>query len=145
MARPKNNRVVFEPPLYKVFVPKGTGGIPPEKVRISLDEFEAVRLADYNGLTHEEASEAMEISRSTFSRLIEKARKKIADIVINGKELVIEGGNVHFRNNIIKCLDCSSLIKTKMEECVSECPSCHSHNLMNFAGSFGHGDCCSQI
>lgn len=145
MSRPKSNRIVFEPPLYKVFVPKGDSGKSPEKVRISLDEFEAVRLADYNGLTHEEASEAMEISRSTFTRLIEKARKKIADIVINGKELVIEGGNVHFRNNIIQCMDCSYMIKTKIEECVTECPTCHSHNLMNFAGSFGHGECCTNV
>jgi predicted DNA-binding protein (UPF0251 family) len=145
MSRPENNRIVFEPPLYKVFVPKGDLGRPPEKVRISLDEFEAVRLADYNGLTHEEASEAMEISRSTFSRMIEKARRKIADIVINGKEIVIEGGNVHFRNNVIKCLDCNVVVKTKIEECVTECPSCHSSNLLNFAGSFGHGDCCTHV
>lgn len=145
MSRPKNNRIVFEPPLYKVFVPKGAEGMSPEKVRISLDEFEAVRLADYNGLTHEEASVAMEISRSTFTRLIEKARRKIADIVINGKELVIEGGNVHFRNNVIKCLDCNVVVKTKIDDCVTECPTCHSHNLLNFAGSFGHGDCCTHV
>ncbi len=145
MSRPKTNRIVFEPPLYKVFVPKGGGVMPPEKVRISLDEFEAVRLADYNGLTHEEASIAMEISRSTFTRLIENARRKIADIMINGKELVIEGGNVHFKNNIIKCLDCSNVVKTSIEVCVTECPTCHSHNLLNFAGSFGHGECCTHV
>ncbi len=142
MARPKNYRIVFEPPLYKVFTPQGGADRPLEQVHVSLDEFEAVRLADYTGLTHAEASEAMEISRSTFSRLIEKARNKLADIVINGKQLIIEGGNVHFRNNIIKCLDCKILYKTKIEECVTECPACHSNNLMDFAGSYGHGDCC---
>ncbi|NPA35569.1 MAG: DUF134 domain-containing protein [Chlorobi bacterium] len=145
MPRPKNNRIVFEPPLYKVFVPKGEDSVKPGKVKIGLDEIEAVRLADYNGLTHEEASVAMQISRSTFTRLIEKARKKIADIVINGKELVIEGGNVHFKNNVIKCLDCHVVVKTKIEECITECPTCHSHNLLNFAGSYGHGDCCTNI
>ncbi len=142
MARPKNKRIVFEPPLYKIFSPQGSGDVLLDKVRISLDEFEAVRLADYSGLTHKEASEVMEISRPTFSRLIEKARKNIADIVINGKQLIIEGGSVHFRNNIVKCLDCKSLYKTKIEECVTECPVCHSNNLMDFAGSYGHGDCC---
>jgi predicted DNA-binding protein (UPF0251 family) len=142
MARPKNNRIVFEPPVYKVFTPQGSESVLLEQVRISLDEFEAVRLADYSGLTHKEASEAMEISRSTFSRLIEKARKKIADIMINGKQLTIEGGSVHFRNNIIKCLDCNVLVKIKIEECVAECPTCHSHNLIDLAGSYGHGDCC---
>ncbi len=143
MARPKNNRSVFEPPLYKIFAPQGGERIPLEQVRISLDEFEAVRLADYSGLSHEEASESMKISRSTFSRLIEKARKKTADLVINGKQLIIEGGSVHFRNNIIKCLDCKSLYKTKIEECVTECPACHSNNLLDFAGSYGHGNCCT--
>ena len=50
-----------------------------------------------------EAAEEMEISRPVFSRLIEQARKKIAQLIINGHLLSIEGGNIHFRKNIIKC------------------------------------------
>ena len=142
MPRPKNKRIVYEPPLFTEFKPIGVAGRSLEQVSLSLDEFEAIRLADYIGLSHEEASEEMEISRSTFTRLIEKARKKIADFVMNGKLLTIEGGNVHFRNNIIRCLDCGHMFKTKIRISIIECPSCKSNNLLNLAGGFGHGKCC---
>jgi len=55
-----------------------------------LDEFEAIRLADYEGLYHEKAAEQMNISRSTFGRIIDNARSKVADTIINGKALQIE-------------------------------------------------------
>ena len=142
MPRPKNKRIVFEPPLFTEFKPIGIASRTLEQISLSLDEFEAVRLADYSGLSHEEASEEMEISRSTFTRLIEKARKKMADFLMNGKILSIEGGNVHFRNNIIQCLDCGHMFKTKIGMPIMECPSCKSNNLLNVAGGFGHGKCC---
>ena len=142
MPRPKNKRIVYEPPLFTEFKPIGIAGRSLEQVSLSLDEFEAVRLADYNGFSHEEASEEMEISRSTFTRLIEKARKKMADFVMNGKILTIEGGNVHFRNNIIQCLDCGHMFKTKIGMSIIECPSCKSKKVLNLAGGFGHGKCC---
>ena len=142
MPRPKNKRIVYEPPLFTEFKPVGIAGRSLEQVSLSLDEFEAVRLADYNGFSHEEASEEMEISRSTFTRLIEKARKKMADFVMNGKILTIEGGNVHFRNNIIQCLDCGHMFKTKIGMSIIECPSCKSKKVLNLAGGFGHGKCC---
>ncbi|MDX2443086.1 MAG: DUF134 domain-containing protein [Bacteroidales bacterium] len=142
MPRPKNKRIVFEPPLFTEFKPIGIASRTLEQISLSLDEFEAVRLADYSGLSHEEASGEMEISRSTFTRLIEKARKKMADFLMNGKILSIEGGNVHFRNNIIQCLDCGHMFKTKIEMPIMECPSCKSNNLLNVAGGFGHGKCC---
>jgi len=143
MPRPKSNRIVHLPPLFTEFKPVGLKGQSIQQVFLTLDEFEALRLADNAGLSHEEAADEMEISRSTFSRLIEKARKKIADFIIQGKMLTIEGGNVHFRNNIIRCEDCGYMFKTNFNETFSECPSCHSKNLMNLAGGFGHGKCCS--
>lgn len=142
MPRPKNNRIVHEPPLFSEFKPIGVKGQTLEQVILSLDEFEAIRLADYMKLSHEEASEEMEISRSTFTRLIEQAREKIADFIIKGKLLNIEGGNIHFRNNIIRCQSCGHMFKIKFNESISECPACHSKNLINLAGGFGHGRCC---
>jgi predicted DNA-binding protein (UPF0251 family) len=113
-----------------------------EQILMTLDEFEALRLADFIGLSHAEAADEMEISRSTFTRLIEKARKKIADFLIQGKLLTIEGGSIHFRNNIIHCQDCGHMFKTNIDNAISECPACHSKNLLNLAGGFGHGKCC---
>ena len=144
MSRPKNNRIVHEPPIFTDFKPIGVRGVSLEQVIMSLDEYEAFRLADHMGLSHEEAAEEMEISRPTFSRLIEKARTKIADFIITGKILNIDGGNVHFRNNIIKCQSCGQMFKTKFSDEITECPACHSQNLLNLAGGFGHGKCCSH-
>jgi len=144
MPRPKNNRIVHEPPIFTDFKPVGLKGLALEQIQLSLDEFEAFRLADHIGLSHEEAAEEMEISRPTFSRLIEKARTKIASFIIEGKMLNIDGGNIHFRNNIIKCQSCGHMFRIKFNDTITECPACHSQNLLNLAGGFGHGKCCSH-
>ncbi len=142
MPRPQDNRIVHEPPLYSEFKPMGVRGRNLEQILLTLDEFEAFRLADFIGLSHAEAADEMEISRSTFTRLVEKARKKIADFLIQGKLLTIEGGSIHFRNNIIHCQDCGHMFKTNIDNAITECPACHSKNLLNLAGGFGHGKCC---
>ncbi len=144
MPRPKNNRIVHEPPRFSVFKPVGLRSADTEQISFSLDEFEAIRLADQQGLSHAEASDEMEISRSTFTRLIEQARKKIADFLINGRLLVIEGGNIHFRKNLIRCQDCGHMFNINFNDPFTECPSCKSKNLLNLAGGFGHGHCCSN-
>ena len=61
---------------------------------MTLDEFESLRLADLEGLYQEEASARMKVSRSTFSRIVETARRKVADALVHGKVLGIEGGPV---------------------------------------------------
>lgn len=142
MPRPEKNRIVNKPPLFSEFKPLGVSANSLMQVLLSLDEYEAFRLADYEGLSHSEAAEEMEISRSTFTRLIEKARKKIADFIIQGKVLSIEGGNIHFRRNIIKCMDCGHMFKINIGDKFNECPDCSSTNLLNYAGGFGHGQCC---
>jgi len=143
MSRPQGNRIVLEPPLFSEFKPLGIKGQNLERIHLTLDEFEALRLADHLGLSQATASNAMEISRSTFSRLIEKARKKITDFLIQGKLLTIEGGSIHFRNNIIHCQDCGHMFKININIAINECPACHSKNLLNLAGGFGHGKCCN--
>jgi predicted DNA-binding protein (UPF0251 family) len=64
-----------------------------EEVVLTLDEFEAVRLKDLEGLDQEECAKKMNISQPTFHRLVTMARRKIADSIVNGKALKIEGGN----------------------------------------------------
>ena len=142
MPIPQYNRIVHEPPLFSDFKPIGVRGHGLKQIFLTLDEFEAFRLADQLGFSHAMAADEMEISRSTFSRLIEKARKKIADFIIQGRLLTIEGGSVHFRVNIIQCKDCGHMFKTNFEHNIRECPACHSKKIMNLAGNFGHGKCC---
>ncbi len=142
MSRPKNNRIVYEPPSYTEFKPVGAAIKSLEEIQLSLDEFEAVRLADLLGMSHEEAAREMEISRSTFSRLIVKSRKKIAEFFIYGKLLTVSGGNIHFRKNIIKCSHCGHMFKIDIGTVIQACPECGSENLLSLAGGFGHGECC---
>ena len=144
MPRTEKDRIVHTPPLFTEFKPIGIPVQELVSVVLTLDEFEAFRLADYNGLSHAEGAEEMGISRSTFTRLIEKSRKKISDFIIEGRVLSIDGGNVHFRNNIIRCQDCGQMFKTTIHKEVAECPHCHSSNLLNLAGGFGHGKCCRK-
>lgn len=144
MPRPKNNRMVQEPPLFVEFKPTGIAGKNLQQTWLSLDEFEAVRLADYEGMSHEEAANEMHVSRPTFSRLVDRARSKIAGFLVRGELLTIDGGNIHFKNNILRCLDCGHMFKTTMLKTVTQCPGCHSDRLENLAGGFGHGKCCSH-
>jgi predicted DNA-binding protein (UPF0251 family) len=144
MARPRNNRIVDNPPLFNEFKPVGVAGRELSKIYLSIDEYEAIRLADKLQLSHLDASKEMDVSRSTFSRLIESARQKIAEFIITGKMLTIEGGNIHFTNNIIKCFDCGHMFNIRIDEHFNECPECKSKNLINIAGNYGHGSCCVE-
>ena len=144
MPRPEKKRIVNTPPLFNSFKPTGFMRTSLQTISMSLDEYEAIRLADYEGLDHAEAAEFMEISRSTFTRLIEKARKKMSAFIIEGAELSIEGGNIHFRGNIIRCLDCGHMFNTEFSQPFNKCPSCSSERLVDVAGGYGHGQCCNR-
>ena len=92
MARPKNCRRVQGKPNCTVFKPAGIPASALETVTLTLDEFEAVRLADLEGTYHEQAANRMNVSRQTFGRIIETARGKIARALVEGLALRIEGG-----------------------------------------------------
>jgi uncharacterized protein len=94
MTRPKCYRNVCGIPDKNYFKPRGIPTVDLEEVVLSLDEFEAIRLADLEQLYQEEAAVRMNVSRQTFGRIINEAHKKIADVLINAKALKIEGGNV---------------------------------------------------
>ena len=144
MPRSKKEKIVHSPPLFSVYKPAGIMRSELQRLSLALDEYEAIRLADYLGLDHTEAAQEMGISRSTFSRLIEKARQKTARFFIEGKELCIEGGKIHFRGNVIRCHDCGHMFNIDIGQSISKCPECHSANLVNLAGGFGHGLCCTE-
>lgn len=90
-GRPKKYRVVRQDIRISQFSPRGRPGRPDE-ANLNMDEFEAVRLADYMGLSQKEAAQSMHISQQTFSRILTQARKKIADGLVNGKIIKIQGG-----------------------------------------------------
>lgn len=142
MARNPKARAISHPPLFTTFKPAGVAGTKLETITLELDEYEAIRLADYDGLEHEQAAQAMGISRSTFTRLVERARKKMASMLIEGAKLVIDGGSIHFKENIYQCKACNHRFRASILEERRECPMCHSAELVDFARGFGHGTCC---
>jgi predicted DNA-binding protein (UPF0251 family) len=93
MPRPRLCRRVWLQPNVTYFKPAGVRMIDLEESILAVDEFEAVRLKDLLGLEQEEAAKKMNISQPTFHRLVLSARKKIADAIVNGKAIKIEGGN----------------------------------------------------
>ena len=94
MARPKCCRLVGGEPRQSYFKPRGIPLTELEEVVLGVDELEALRLGDLEGLYHQEAAERMHVSRPTFGRIIEAARRKVADALVNAKALKIEGGTV---------------------------------------------------
>ena len=93
MPRPRRSRRVGLQPNVTYFKPAGIRLIELEETILAVDEFEAVRLKDFLSLDQEKAAQKMNISQPTFHRLVLSARKKIADAIVNGKAIRIEGGN----------------------------------------------------
>jgi predicted DNA-binding protein (UPF0251 family) len=93
MPRPRRCRRVWFEPNVNYFKPAGIPMAHLAENVVTVDEFEAVRLSDLVGLSQEESAKKMSISQSTFNRLVTAARKKIADAIVNGKSIRIEGGN----------------------------------------------------
>jgi uncharacterized protein len=94
MPRPKCCRHIGAMPGKTFFQPEGAAPSSFEAVLLTLDEYEAIRLADLEGLYQEQAASRMNVSRQTFGRIVEAAHRKLADVIVNGKALRIEGGPV---------------------------------------------------
>ena len=92
MVRPQKKRLVYIDPKASFFKPRGIPMIDLKQVRLTLDGLEALRLADFLGLSHEEAGTQMGVSRATFGRIVEQARRLVADALIHGKAIKVEGG-----------------------------------------------------
>ena len=94
MPRPLCRRTIADMPQSVYFKPAGIPLRLIEEVVLKVDEFEAIRLADLEGMYQEDAAGRMGVSRQTFGRILESAHKKVADTFVNGKALRIEGGNI---------------------------------------------------
>jgi uncharacterized protein len=130
MPRPCKLRRVTCNPQAMNFMPCGVRKDALDTVALSLDELEAVRLADYEGLYQEQASEKMKISRQTFGNIISSAHKKIADFLINSKYLSVGGGTIEVDRCKFVCNACGHawVISCKtVKPC--ECPQCKKNDF----------------
>jgi predicted DNA-binding protein (UPF0251 family) len=139
-------------PESNYFKPRGIPLSMLEEVVLTVDECEALRLADLEGLYQEQAAEKMNISRPTFGRIIDTAHKKVAEALVKGKALKIEGGEFEMAAvRKFKCYDCQHSWELSYGTGRPEnCPSCKSGNIhraqknRGYAKGFGRGQggCC---
>lgn len=95
MSRPRCCRRIARVPTVLTYGPDEGSGAALDETAMSLDEFEAIRLADLEGLYHADAAAQMGVSRATFGRIVGSARGKLSDVLVNGKRLRIEGGAMY--------------------------------------------------
>ncbi|MGA7105054.1 MAG: DUF134 domain-containing protein [Candidatus Deferrimicrobiaceae bacterium] len=94
MPRPQCCRRIAGRPIAPVFHPAGVPACDRVEIILTLDEFEAIRLADLEGLYQEQGAERMHVSRPTFGRILGTAHRKVAEALAHGKALKIEGGTI---------------------------------------------------
>lgn len=133
MARPVKLRRVAQLPNIGFFRPEGVPVSALQGVCLSLEEAESIRLRDLEGLEQEECAERMRISRPTFHRILELARKKLADALINGKAIQIEGGNFELAQRRFRCGNDGHEWDVPFEAMANRislsCPACSSVNI----------------
>ncbi|MEG0806370.1 MAG: DUF134 domain-containing protein [Lachnospiraceae bacterium] len=101
MARPVKQRLICSLPQTALFIPSDKENT--EDVVLGVDEYETLRLIDYLGFTQEECAGQMNVARTTVQSVYDTARKKVADFLVNGKSLVIDGGNYDICVNSGQC------------------------------------------
>jgi predicted DNA-binding protein (UPF0251 family) len=118
-------------PESTYFKPRGIPLSALEEVVLTVDEFEAIRLADLKSLYQEQAAEKMKVSRQTFGRIIESAHKKVAEALVKGKALKIEGGEFEMAAmRKFKCSNCQHSWELPYGTGRPEdCPSCKSGDI----------------
>jgi predicted DNA-binding protein (UPF0251 family) len=143
MAKPKKDRRVQYPPSVVYFKPQGIPMVALEQETLTVDEYEAIRLVDSEGLDQQQAAKHMGISRATCARIMESAHRKVAKALTEGKAIRIEGGNVVLKRNRFRCMDCGALWEgdisadAMIEHPSPSCPTCQSDRVIDFARQAG--------
>lgn len=122
MPRPTKNRKIGNPPKMKGFSPFGLPMCQVESIQLKFEEYESVRLVNYEMLAQDQAAEQMNVSRPTFTRIYNKALETIAKAFVEGKAIEIEGGNYELESEWFRCKRCHKLIEgienhKKCEDC----------------------------
>lgn len=142
MPRPTTWRRVGFVPEITYFKPAGVPLRSLDEARLSIEEAEAIRLKDLEGLDQEECARMMRISRPTFQRVLRSARKTLADALLNGKAIRIEGGNFEMAMRRFRCPrdghEWDVPFETMVTRPPTACPACRSPNIQPAPG-FGFG------
>ena len=140
MPRPPIERSVGGVPRITLFKPAGVPARELEQLRLAVDELEAIRLVDLEGLSHEQAAEAMGVSRQTVGRVLERGRAKVAEALVGGKAILIGGGQYRVESRQMRCFSCHRRWAAGPEaEPTTSCPACGSSDV---GVCWGAGDRC---
>ena len=129
MPRRRQLRKIVAPPNFKGYKPYGASRISKENVEILYEEYEAIKLADYDLMNHEEAARLMGISRPTFARIYESARRKIAKALVETREIKTVYGNALLDKTWYICNDCHVRFTIPKTISSHNCPLCASEKI----------------
>jgi predicted DNA-binding protein (UPF0251 family) len=130
MSRPQKCRRVEFLPNVTFFKPAGIPLRFLEEVSMSIEEAEALRLKDLEGLEQEQGAEKMNVSRPTFQRILAAARQKVADALLNGKAIRIDGGNFEMTWRRFRCRRGHEWeLGTPVSALPEACPKCHEASV----------------
>ncbi|QOR36711.1 DUF134 domain-containing protein [Clostridium sp. 'deep sea'] len=111
MARPPKQRRIETIPQFIYFKPAGVAKSRLKEYTVSFEELESLRLKDIENLDNEQCAVKMNVSRTTFQRILASARNKVAMALINGGAIRIDGGNYRLADELLQCPHCTFKFK----------------------------------
>ena len=129
MPRKKRLRKVVAPPGFKGYKPYGNIKRRKPFVELLYEEYEAIKLADYDLMNHLEASKLMGISRPTFARIYESARRKLAQALVETREIRSIFGNAILDGTWFQCNGCNARFTVPVQIENQVCPMCKSFQI----------------
>ncbi len=122
-GRPKNYRKISFTPTISGFVPYGDGVEVDDNKSVILhyEEYESIRLNDYEKMSQAEAAAAMGVSRPTFTRIYKKARERVAQALVEGRRVIVEGGKVQIDDSWRRCSKCGAIFQLGDEQRCALC------------------------
>ncbi|MCB5261480.1 MAG: DUF134 domain-containing protein [Candidatus Cloacimonetes bacterium] len=140
MARAKTLRTLHDMPVVKGFRPLSMRANYRQAVILKLEEYEVLRLIDYEQKIHEEVAEMMDVSRPTVTRIYNSARSKISTALVEGRSFLIEGGDVRMVRHYYQCEDCLHRVNLPVdEEKPLVCIACGSTKIISLSDCFVRG------
>lgn len=133
--RTKRLRKISKPPTVSGFRPYGntSGAEAATNVFLHIEEYEAIRLCDYEMMNHHQAAAIMDVSRPTLTRIYARARQKIAQALVEGSQIIIEGGKIYFDSDWYSCSGCGCYFNhPEKDKAIEACPLCGSNQIENY-------------
>lgn len=131
MARPVKQRKILSPFTDISFFPSGNNNSDVDSILFLAEEYESVKLIDYEGLNQSKAAKLMKISRPTFTRIYKRARIKLAASLVEKRALKLSGENIYYTDNWHKCQNCECVYNIVDKSKTELCPVCKSTNFIN--------------